>query len=532
MKKSVLHFVFVLIWCSLLLVLPAAAAVTLTSPNGGESWELGSGQTITWSFSDPGTYEFVRIFLLKEGSFVGEIFGNNAYIPIGTGGIGSKYWGIPLSEPTLPAGDDYQIYLEYVCNPYPCLPPSNMSGYFSLITPPPPTITVTSPNGGEIWQRGSNQTIMWSYTGDPGDFVYIWLRKSDLVVNLLNPPLPDVSIGTNGQGSFTWQIDPEGSTGNDYTIEIFPVGNPNIIDSSNGYFTLTPTGSVKIGIFRPSSGIWSLDSNGNFVWEGSDKSLSWGLPSDIPVIGDWNGDGKDDIGIFRPSSGIWSLDSNGNSTWEVSDKSVSWGLPGDIPVIGDWNNGRKDNIGIFRPSSGIWSLDLNGNYIWEPSDKSISWGLPGDIPVVGDWKAWGKDDIGIFRPSSGIWSLDSNGNSTWEDTDMSLSWGLPNDKIVIGDWNGDGKDDIGIFRPTSGIWSLDSNGNFIWEPSDKSVSWGLPGDIPVIGDWNADGKDDIGIFRPSSGIWSLDSNGNFEWEVSDKSLSWGLPNDKPVVGKY
>ena len=44
----------------------------------------------------------------------------------------------------------------------------------------------------------------------------------------------------------------------------------------------------------------------------SDRGVSWGLPGDIPVTGDWNGDGKDDIGIFRPGSGLWSLDSNGN----------------------------------------------------------------------------------------------------------------------------------------------------------------------------------------------------------------------------
>ena len=49
------------------------------------------------------------------------------------------------------------------------------------------------------------------------------------------------------------------------------------------------------------------------VWEVSDVSLSWGLPNDIPVIGDWNGITEtSEIGIFRPSSGIWSLDSNGN----------------------------------------------------------------------------------------------------------------------------------------------------------------------------------------------------------------------------
>ena len=105
------------------------------------------------------------------------------------------------------------------------------------------------------------------------------------------------------------------------------------------------------------------------------RAVSWGLTGDIPVVGDWNGDGKDDIGIFRPSKGIWSLDSNGNSKWDISDKSVSWGLTGDIPVVGDWNGDGKDDIGIFRPSNGIWSLDSNGNNAWDVSDKSVSWGL-------------------------------------------------------------------------------------------------------------------------------------------------------------
>ena len=189
------------------------------------------------------------------------------------------------------------------------------------------------------------------------------------------------------------------------------------------------------------------------AWEVSDKSVSWGLPGDTPVIGDWNGDGKDDIGIFRPGSGLWSLDSNGNTAWEVSDKSVSWGMPGDTPVIGDWNGDGKDDIGIFRPGSGLWSLDSNGNNAWEVSDKSVSWGMPGDIPVIGDWNGDGKDDIGIFRPGSGLWSLDSNGNSKWDISDKSVSWGLPGDTPVTGDWNGDGKDDIGTFRQGFGAES-------------------------------------------------------------------------------
>ena len=96
------------------------------------------------------------------------------------------------------------------------------------------------------------------------------------------------------------------------------------------------------------------------------------MPNDNPVIGDWNGDGKDDIGIFRPGKGIWSLDSNGNYKWDVSDKSMSWGLTGYTPVVGDLNGDGKDDIGIFRPGKGIWSLDSNGNNKWDISDKSLS----------------------------------------------------------------------------------------------------------------------------------------------------------------
>ena len=40
----------------------------------------------------------------------------------------------------------------------------------------------------------------------------------------------------------------------------------------------------KIGIFRPSSEIWSLDSNGNYIWEVSDKSLTGAYPMTKPRL--------------------------------------------------------------------------------------------------------------------------------------------------------------------------------------------------------------------------------------------------------
>jgi hypothetical protein len=61
-----------------------------------------------------------------------------------------------------------------------------------------------------------------------------------------------------------------------------------------------------------------------------------GQAGDIPVIGDWNGDGKKKIGVFR--NGLWVIDYNGNFGWDGTsiDKAASLGQAGDIPVIGKW----------------------------------------------------------------------------------------------------------------------------------------------------------------------------------------------------
>ena len=74
---------------------------------------------------------------------------------------------------------------------------------------------------------------------------------------------------------------------------------------------------------------------------------------DIPVIGDWNGDGKDDIGIFRPNYllravAYGALTRMGTLYGNVSDTSLNWGLPNDVPVIGDWNGNGRTKIGIFH----------------------------------------------------------------------------------------------------------------------------------------------------------------------------------------
>ena len=186
----------------------------------------------------------------------------------------------------------------------------------------------------------------------------------------------------------------------------------------------------KIGVFRNSA--WFLDLIGNKYWDlPGDLGFGWGLSDDLPVTGDWNGDGKDEVGVFR--DGAWFLDLNGNRYWDLpGDVGFGWGLPEDLPVAGDWNGDGKDEVGVFR--DGAWFLDLNGNRYWDlPGDVGFGWGLPDDLPIAGDWNRDGKDEVGVFR--DGAWFLDLNGNRYWDlPGDVGFGWGLPDDKPVSGNW--------------------------------------------------------------------------------------------------
>ncbi|MCK9592603.1 MAG: PKD domain-containing protein, partial [Methanoregula sp.] len=110
--------------------------------------------------------------------------------------------------------------------------------------------------------------------------------------------------------------------------------------------TLTRTDYIivngdKIGVFRNSTHMFYLDYNGNGTWDGAviDRAYAFGTTGDLPVSGDWNGDGISAIGIFRPSTHQFVLDYNENGVWNSGTDIVYnlFGDTGDLPVSGDWN---------------------------------------------------------------------------------------------------------------------------------------------------------------------------------------------------
>jgi hypothetical protein len=134
-----------------------------------------------------------------------------------------------------------------------------------------------------------------------------------------------------------------------------------------------------LAVFR--SGQWLVDYDGDHGWNDSkDRTFSFGLPSDLPVVGDWDASGKLRIGVFR--NGSWLVDYDGDYQWNSSkDRVYNFGLPGDLPVVGDWDGSGKLRIGVFR--NGSWLVDYDGDYQWNSSkDRVYNFGLPGDKAIV------------------------------------------------------------------------------------------------------------------------------------------------------
>lgn len=201
----------------------AFAAITVTSPKGGQVWKAGTTHPISWTYKgSPG--DFVKIELLKDGSATLLKSG----VSIGTNGKGSWNWTIPKKKTP---GTDYKIRITSTTVER-CKDASNKN--FTITGP---TITVTSPNGGETWQAGTQHTISWSYTDNPGSYVKVELLKGETASVLKS----SVSIGKNGTGSCNWTIPKTKPPRTDYRIRVTSTAYNLWTDTTDATFTIKGT---------------------------------------------------------------------------------------------------------------------------------------------------------------------------------------------------------------------------------------------------------------------------------------------------
>lgn len=79
-------------------------------------------------------------------------------------------------------------------------------------------MSISSPNGGEIWYKGEIYTISWN-SENVGDYVQIELYKGNTYVSTID-------LNASNNGSYNWKI-PEGIETDEYTIKITSKSDTN-----------------------------------------------------------------------------------------------------------------------------------------------------------------------------------------------------------------------------------------------------------------------------------------------------------------
>jgi len=122
-------------------------------------------------------------------------------------------------------------------------------------------------------------------------------------------------------------------------------------------------GRLDLGTFR--SGQWSWKLSG-----GGTRSETFGDVGDLPVVGDWDGDGQDDAGVWRGGTWILRVfrvtgdkvryAGPGVQVQRISGTDAalltfSLGTRKDLPVVGDWDGNGRTDPGFIRGGS-RWML--------------------------------------------------------------------------------------------------------------------------------------------------------------------------------
>lgn len=273
---------------------------------------------------------------------------------------------------------------------------------------------------------------------------------------------------------------------------------------------------------------WTIDTidRGRWVIVSTNKKKPARLSRDafdvvgaIHLAGDFNGDGRDELALFK--DGEWLLDINGNGVWDSGDLWAKLGDKADLPVVGDWDNDGKDDIGIFGPErEGDEEALAKEPGLPDPENQTdnklvaIPKNLPPRNTVPGQERLMQRSVAG--EPRSDV-------------VDHVFRFGTESHQPVAGDFNGDGVSTLGIF--SNGKWKIDVNGDGRFSEQDDSFfDFGKPGDIAVVGDFNGDGLDEIAVVRGRDLI--VDSNGNGKWDATDRIFEIEGEAGQVVVGDF
>ena len=396
--------------------------ISVSSPNGGETWVIGTTQTIQWTTNIGGS---VRIELSRTGEVTYETLIDS------TANDGSENWtvtGAASSAARIRIRSRDITTVSDVSN-----------ANFAIVQP---TVTIVAPNGGETWAIGSVQNIQWTSSNVTGN-VRIELSRnggSTFSETLFSNTANDSSENWGATGPVTSAA----------RIRVRSLDIPTLSDTSNANFTIVqPT----LAVVAPNGGeTWAIGSSRTIQWNSSN------VPGNVEIRLSRDGGTTYEM-LFANTA------NDGSETWTVTGEDG--GTTGtymarvrikslDIPNLIDVSDANftiiQPFLTVLAPIGGeTWVIGTNQTIQWTSSNVS------GDVRI----------------------ELSRNGGSTFSDTlfaltsnDGSETWtvsGSPTTSAMIcissinipslcdsSDGNFTTVSNVVTSTPTGGSWSASS----------------------------------------------------------------------------
>jgi PKD repeat protein len=410
-----------------------------------------------------------------------------------------------------------------------------------------PSITVTSPNGGEIWCKGYNRNITWVATGLSGKNVVIELWNN-------SGSSKKVTIATVAASNQTYKWSVDNTTkvvaGSDYYIQISN-STQSVTDRGNGVFKIynyTKRGYIKINttpipnLTQAGASIYldgwlqpapptnrSLPADPGSHYVGVTRS-GFNEPTAQFVIVP-NGTGTQSVSaLFGLVEGGFSNDPNDPDYQPPAGKLVITSTPviGRI-VMGGEATDLMTNTGEIGIDPGTYEMTVMAQGYRKPAVQTVVIG-PAQTVHVSFSLTQKEPSRAVFRgaTSGENWFFDSNMDGAAERHDR---FGQVGDLPLVDDFNNDGIMDRAVFRGLAkgNNWLYDYNMDS--STPDYADKFGQVGDLPLVGDFNNVGITDRAVFRSvtSGNNWFFDYNMN---GGIDKQNKYGLIGDIPLVGYF
>ncbi|MCP5106683.1 MAG: hypothetical protein GY950_25085 [bacterium] len=367
---------------------PGTATITVESPNGGETLTAGSTHTIEWSST--GTVGKVKIRYSTDNG------GSWSTAVSSTSNDGQYVWTVPNVAST-----QCKVKISEASDGSPS---DTSDAVFSIEATSSPTVTVTSPDGGENLEAGTTHTVTWSSTGTVGN---VKIRYS---VNN-GGSWSTVTSSTANDGAYDWVVPQADSSLCLVKISGASGGTPS--DTSDAVFSIFIPIPPEISLSRTQLN-FGANTNGIvtggqsvFVENSGGQTLNWSAGNDASWLS------------CTPDSGT----NFGVVTVSVNPAGLAVGSYTGTVTISDANAGNS-------PQTVTAVLTVISASQDQPPFGALSTPLPGStvsssVAVTG----WALDDVevvsvGIYRGTGN--NLDYIGDAVFvEGTRPDIETGYP-----------------------------------------------------------------------------------------------------------